>query len=304
MMLQDLLTQRRPILADGATGTFLQQLGLPLGTAPEVWVLEQPALVFAAAEAYVNAGAQIILTCTFGATAARLQEAGLAARAKEINQRAVQLAREAARGRALVAGSIGPLGRLQLALGMVTYAEAVSQFAEQASALAEGGVDLLQIESMSDLREMQAAIQGVRGVTPLPIFATLSFDTNGKTLLGVTPAQAARELAQLDVAAMGANCGHGPWDVAAILREMREAAASATLIAKPNAGVPMLQAGKPVYPVPPMHYATLARDWVRAGAKIIGGCCGTTPEYIAAMRQSLGGEKDQVRPTEFADCPP
>lgn len=292
--IHDLLAQHRPIIGDGATGTLLQQFGLPIGTAPETWVLEQPALVFAAAEAYVNVGAQIILTCTFGGTAARLRDAGLADQAREINQRAAQLAKEAARGRALVAGSIGPIGNLPLALIAMSYAEAVHQFADQARALAEGGVDLLQIESMSDLRETQAAIQGARSETDLPIFATMSFDTNGKTSMGVTPAQAAQELTRLGVTALGANCGHGPWDVAAILREMRDAVANATLIAKPNAGTPMLSKDKAVYPVAPAHFALLARDWVRAGAKIIGGCCGTTPEYIAAIRADIG----EPKPTE------
>jgi len=292
--IHDLLAQHRPILYDGATGTLLQQFGLPIGTAPETWVLEQPALVFAAAEAYVNVGAQIILTCTFGGTAARLRDAGLEDQAREVNQRAAQLAKEAARGRALVAGSIGPIGNLPLALIAMSYTEAVHQFADQARALAEGGVDLLQIESMSDLRETQAAIQGARSETDLPIFATMSFDTNGKTSVGVTPAQAAQELTRLGVTALGANCGHGPWDIAAILREMRDAVANAMLIAKPNAGTPMLSKDKAVYPVDPAHFALLARDWVRAGAKIIGGCCGTTPEYIAAIRAEIG----EPKPTE------
>ncbi len=217
--LAGLLAQNHLVVYDGATGTLLQQFGLPMHRAPESWVLDEPAYVFTAAEAYVNAGSDIILTCTFGGTAARLQNGGLESQAYEINERAAQLAKEAARGRALVAGSIGPLGRLQLSIGGMTYAEAVDQFAAQAHALALGGVDLFQIESMSDLQETQAAIEGVRQVSNLPVFATMSFDTQGKTLLGITPTVAAKELERLGVNAIGANCGHGPWDVAGIMRE-------------------------------------------------------------------------------------
>lgn len=287
LTLAELLAQNRPVVHDGATGTFLQQLGLPLNTAPETWVLENGALIFSAAEAYVNAGAQIILTCTFGGTEFRLRRARLDKHAETINRTAAQLAKEAAHGRAFVAGSLGPLGTVALKLGEIGYAEAVDQFAAQAHALAAGGADLFQIESMSDMQEMQAAIEGVRQVSPLPIFATLSFDSQGKTLLGITPTFAAKELAQLGCNAIGANCGHGVWDVAGIIREMRAAVANAVLIAKPNAGIPETRAGKLVYPVEPAKFAQFAREWVRAGAKIIGGCCGTTPEYIAAVRQEF-----------------
>ncbi len=293
--LTELLAQKTPIFYDGATGTFLQEMGLPMRQAPESWVLEQPANVYAAAEAYVNAGAQIILTCTFGGTALRLLDAGLDARAYEINHRAAELARQAANGRALIAGSMGPIGRMPLALGAVTYAEAVDQFADQARALAEGGVDLFSIESMSDIAEMMAAIEGARRAVDLPIFATMSFDTNGKTLLGITPTYAAIELTKAGVAAFGANCGRGPEDVAAILQEMRSAAYGAILIAKPNAGIPEIRAGKAVYSTSPARMALFAREWVRSGARIIGGCCGTTPQYIAAIREALGGKSAPTR---------
>lgn len=292
--LNDLLANHRLVVLDGATGTLLQQLGLPLAHAPETWVLENPALVFTAAESYVNAGADIILTCTFGGTAARLQESGLADQAFQINQRAAQLAKEAAHGRALVAGSVGPLGRLQLTLGGLTYTEAVDQFAAQAQALALSGVDLFEIESFSDLAEIQAAIEGVRQISALPIFATLSFDTQGKTLTGITPTAAAQVLANLKVTALGANCGHGPWDVAGIIREMRAAAPGATLIAKPNAGLPIIGSGAPSYPVAPAKFALFARDWIRAGAQIVGGCCGSTPQHIAALRAEISGKPNRT----------
>ena len=295
--LRELFAQNRPILYDGATGTFLQQLGLPPGVVPEAWVLENAAMVYLAAEAYVQAGAQIILTCTFGATAFRLIGAGYQAQSAEINRHAAQLAKEAAHTNALVAGDIGPLGYLALSLGTITYAEAIAEFAAQAHALAAGGVDLFQIESMSDVQEMRAAIIGVRQVSELPIFVTLSFDSSGKTLLGLTPAQAAQELASWHVDAIGANCGKGPWEMPGIIGELRSVLADAPLIAKPNAGAPERRAEGIVYPVDPLTFATHAREWVRAGAKIVGGCCGTTPEYIAAIRTALdkkSSDREQV----------
>jgi 5-methyltetrahydrofolate--homocysteine methyltransferase len=284
---RDLLGQRAPIIYDGATGTFLQQLGMHVRQSPEAMVLEQPTLVLTAAEAYVNAGSQIILTCTFGGTAVRLLEAGLDARAYEINVRAAQLAKQAAGDRAFVAGSIGPLGKLPLAFGALTYPDAVDQFADQARALVDGGVDLIAIESMSDLQEIVAAIEGVRRITKLPVFASMSFDTNGRTLLGITPTLAARELLMKGVDAVGANCGHGPEDVAGIIREMRQSARDMVLIAKPNAGIPEVRPEGIIYPNDPVRFANYAREWVRAGANIIGGCCGSTPKHIATVKEAI-----------------
>lgn len=171
----------------------------------------------------------------------------------------------------------------------MSYAEAVDQFAAQAQALAIGGVDLFQVESFSDLQEIQAAMEGVRQVSPLPILASMSFDTQGKTLVGITPTLAAKELSRLGAQGVGANCGHGPWDMASILQEMRAAMPHAILLAKPNAGIPELVDGKPTYALEPARFALLARDWVRAGARIIGGCCGSTPEYIRALRAEIVG---------------
>lgn len=288
LTLDQLLTQNRPILYDGATGTFLRKLGLPRDVPPERWVLDNAAMVFTAAEAYVNAGAQMILTCTFGGTAFRLRNAGLEAHAYEINRQAAQIAKQAARDRALVVGDVGPLGYLALTLGALSYNDAVGEFAAQAQALADGGVDLFHVETMSDLKEVRAALQGIRRVSALPIFVTLSFDEQGKTLTGITPAQAAQELAHWNVAALGANCGKGPWETASVLREMRRVAPDVPLIAKPNAGLPEYRGAEVVYPVEPARFALLARDWIRADAKIIGGCCGTAPEYIAALSAELG----------------
>jgi 5-methyltetrahydrofolate--homocysteine methyltransferase len=285
---EQLLAQNRPILYDGATGTFLQKLGLPRGVAPERWVLDNAGMVFAAAEAYVNVGAQMILTCTFGGTAFRLRDAGLERRVYDVNRLAAQIARQAARDRALVVGDIGPLGYLPVTLGAISYNDAVNQFAEQAHALADGGVNVFHIETMNDFKEVRAAIAGIRQVSALPILVTWSFSEQGKTLTGITPAQAARELAGLNVAAIGANCGNGPWEITNILREMQRVAPTLPLIAKPNAGTPEHRGANLIYPVDAARFALLARDWIRAGVKIIGGCCGTTPEHIAALNAELG----------------
>ncbi len=280
----DLLAQKTPVLYDGATGTLLQSFGLPIRTAPEKWVLDNPGSVYAAAEAYVNAGAQIILTCTFGASTFRLRDSGLEGQADEVNHRAAALACQAAGDRALVAGSMGPLGGLVLTLGTLMYDQAVEEFAHQARWLAEGGVDLLQIESMSDLQEVDAAIQGARSVTSLPIVVSFSFETKRKTLVGLSPSLAARHVARAGVLAIGANCGRGPEDMAEILREMQASVPGMPLLAKPNAGLPTLLGDQAVYAVDPKLFASYAREWATAGAKMIGGCCGTTPAHIAELR--------------------
>lgn len=294
MTLEQLFTQNRPILYDGATGTWLRKLGLPRGVAPERWVLDNAGLVLAAAEAYVNAGAQMILTCTFGGTAFRLRDAGLERHAYAINRQAAQIAKQAARDRALVVGDIGPLGYLSVTLGAISYKEAIAQFTDQARALADGGVDLFHIETVNDFKELRAAMTGIRNVSSLPVFVTWSFSEQGKTLTGITPAQAARETTSLGVAALGANCGNGPWEMTNLLREMQRLAPDLPLIAKPNAGLPEHRGADLVYPVDAARFALLARDWVRAGVKIIGGCCGTTPEYIAAIKAELGNTTSSI----------
>lgn len=287
--IRDLLAQRKPIVFDGATATLLRARGLPKHDLPETWVLNDAIQVFAVAQSYVNAGAQIISTCTFNATTFALRSADLDARADEINRRAVELARDAAKDRACVAGTIGPLGELALAMNLLTYVEAVSAYTDQARSLVDAGVDLLYIETMSDLQETRAAIEGARRVTDLPIFVTMSFDTEGRTALGVPPDVAAQVLVDLKVDALGANCGRGPEPLSAILRAMQRADPKIPLIAKPNTGNPSERLGGAPLPIDPARFAVHAREWIRAGAKILGGCCGTAPEHIAALRAMVGG---------------
>jgi len=277
------------LIADGATGTMLQAAGLPAGTPGEAWILERPEEIRKLHRAYLQAGSGLLLTSTFGGTRARLKSAGLDPKAAEISQRAAELAREVAGDRVYVGGDIGPTGEMMPPLGKLTYTAAVEMFAEQAAALAAGGVDCIYIETMSDLNEAKAAVEGAQHATDLPVFCTFSFDTHGRTGMGISPAQAASTMAGMGVQAVGANCGHAPEEVLDFLPQMRQAAPGLYLIAKPNAGVPRMVKRQAVYDAGPERMAGLARQYVELGASIVGACCGSSPEHIAAMANALEG---------------
>jgi len=275
------------LITDGATGTMLQAAGLPTGTPGEAWILERPEEIMGLHRAYVEAGSQIILTSTFGGTRARLKAAGLDVQVAEINCRAGELARQVAGDDVYVAGDVGPTGEMMVPLGSLTYGAAVELFAEQARALAAGGVDFIYVETMSDLKEAKAAVEGARQGCELPVFCTFSFDTHGHTGMGVSPAQAAQAMAALGVPATGANCGHAPEEVLDILPQMREAAPDAYLIAKPNAGVPRLVKRQVVYDATPERMAGLAGRYADLGSRIVGTCCGSSPAHIAAIATAI-----------------
>jgi 5-methyltetrahydrofolate--homocysteine methyltransferase len=289
-MMEDFLSRLKSgpvIIADGAMGTMLQSVGLPVGASPEAWLLENPDRVCGVHRAYVEAGADLILTCTFGGTRARLKRPGLSDRVAEVNRRAVEVAREAAEDQTYVAGDIGPLGEFLAPIGKITYEQAVDIFAEQAGALAEAGVDVLYIETMSDLNEAQAAVEGAQQVSSgVPITITLSFDRNGWTNMGVSPEQAARTLLAMGVDGIGANCGATLEMTEGALAKMHEVAPQAILIAKPNAGKPRMVNRDEVYDATPADMAEYARKFVALGARIVGGCCGSTPEHIQAIAQA------------------
>ncbi len=278
------------LIADGATGTMLQAAGLPTGMPGEAWVLERPEEIMKLHRAYVEAGSQLILTTTFGGTRVRLKKAGLEARVAEINTHAAELARQVAGDDFYVGGDIGPTGEMMVPIGSLTYEAAVEMFAEQARALAAGGVDVIYIETMSDLNEAKAAVEGARQACDLPVFCTFSFDTHGRTNMGVSPTQAAQAMAALGVPATGANCGHEPEEVLDILPQMRQAAPDAYLIAKPNAGIPHMVKRQVVYDATPERMAELAVRYVELGARIVGTCCGSSPAHIAAIAAALGME--------------
>ena len=283
------MTDGPVLVADGATGTMLQNAGLPTGTPGEDWIFQRPEEIRALHRAYVEAGSQIILTTTFGGTRPRLMAAGLDASVVELNRRAAELAREVAGDDVYVAGDVGPTGEMMQPLGPLTYDVAVEVFAEQARGLAEGGADAIAIETMSDLTEAKAAVAGARQVCDLPILCTFSFDTHGRTSMGTSPEQAAQAMAALGVPAIGANCGHAPRELLDILPQMQKAAPNAALIAKPNAGIPHLVKRQVVYDATPEQMAELALRYIGLGAAIVGACCGSSPAHIAAIAAAVAG---------------
>jgi 5-methyltetrahydrofolate--homocysteine methyltransferase len=276
------------LLADGATGTNYQNMGIEPGVAPEEWVIDAPDRVRELHRRFVEAGSDIVLTCSFGATTPRLADGPLAGRTTEVNTRAAALAREAAGDDRLVAGSLGPTGQLVEPYGVLTPETCIAAFAEQAQALAAGGVDLLVLETFFALEEALWAIEGVQEVTDLPLVASFSFDQGTHTMMGLSPTDVVAAVEPLGVAALGANCGRSLDDTDAIVTEFLAAALTVPLWVKPNAGVPRIVGDAVVYDADPERLAEHVRDYVDRGARIVGGCCGSTPEHIAAIARVLG----------------
>jgi 5-methyltetrahydrofolate--homocysteine methyltransferase len=274
-------------------GTMLFAAGLQFGDPPEMWnlALPQGSIVRQIHRAYLDAGARIILTNTFGGNRLRLSLHGNERHVGEVNQMAAVIARaevEASGTNALVAGDIGPTGSLMFPMGLLEFDEAVDVFAEQARALIAGGVDVIWIETMSDLEEIHAAITGVRRVAPeIPIIATMTFDTRGHTMMGVAPEAAAAALLAMGADAIGANCGNGPDEILPVIVAMRAAAPDAVLVAKSNVGMPTLIDGRAVYDTGPAEMARRALEMRAAGADIVGGCCGSTPAHLRQMAAAL-----------------
>jgi len=284
----DYLQEGNLLIADGATGTMLQTMGLPAGMAPDLWNVERPDAVRAHYRSYLDAGSEVILANTFGGNRIKLERTGgLDARMVELNRAGASLAVEEAGGEVYVAGDMGPTGELLAPYGTLQYEDAVRAYAEQALALVEGGVDLLWGETLTDLNEARALVEGVQQVTDLPIFCSLTFGRSGRTMMGVTPRQAAEALWPMGLTAIGANCGEGIPPVVAALDEMRAALPDAVLIAKPNAGVPRLEGSETIYPLGPAEMAAQVPDLVARGAQVIGGCCGNTPAHIAAIAAAV-----------------
>jgi len=295
---KDLLQKSPYVLADGAMGTMLFAAGLSSGGAPELWNLEYPERVAAVHRGYLEAGSQLLLTNTFGGSRYRLALHNLQDRVAELNHAAAALLRAevAASGRpALVVGDIGPSGQVLQPYGELAYEEAVRVFAEQAAALVEGGVDLIWIETMSDLEEVRAAVEGVRQISSeIPLMTTMTFDTHGRTMMGVTPERAAKTLTAFDVVAIGGNCGNGPDEVITVIQKMHTVAPQAVLVAKANAGIPELVGGKTVYRATPEDMVDYARQVHASGARVIGACCGSTPAHIQAIAAALASQEEKV----------
>jgi 5-methyltetrahydrofolate--homocysteine methyltransferase len=283
-------SEGQPIVADGGMGTMLMAAGLLFGDPPEQWntLPERIPTVRAIHRGYLDAGARIILTNSFGGSPFRLKLHNLHDRTFELNQAAAALARAEAGEHAVVAGSVGPSGELFEPMGQLTYAGALDGFAAQAAGLAAGGVDVFWVETMSDLQEVRAAVEGCRRAAPeIPVVATLTFDTRGFTMMGVSPAQAVAELAPLGLAALGGNCGNGPEEIEGVISGMALAGAPLPLIAKSNAGMPQVVQGRAVYSGTPEVMAAYARRIRALGATIIGACCGSTPDHVRAMAHAL-----------------
>ncbi|HAL16389.1 MAG TPA: hypothetical protein DCP32_06445 [Anaerolineaceae bacterium] len=280
----DAIQSGKIIIADGATGSNLQQRGLPDGKSGEAWVLENPQAILTLAKDFIAAGAEILLTCTFGASRLHLANMGLAEETEKINRTAAKLARQAAESSgAFVAGSIGPTGQMLDPYGPLAAADAEVAFAEQARFLAAGGVDLIVIETQFDLGEATAAVRGVRSVCDLPLVCSFSYDRGTRTMMGVSPAKAARALNDSGVDLLGINCGRSLADNLAALREL-QAATNLPIWFKPNVGLPITDdLGNVVYQTTPQQMADAAPTWIASGAQVIGGCCGTSPDHLKAI---------------------
>ncbi len=280
------------LVADGATGTNLQKMGLPPGIAPEDLVLDDPSLLLALATRFVESGSDLILTCTFGGTRLRMKESPYVARVAEINIRAAQLARRAAdlRPGVLVAGSIGPTGMLVQPLGPLAPQDASAAFAEQAQALTEGGVDLLVIETMFAMEEALLAFDAARAVSNLPIVVSFSYDKGTRTMMGVKPTQVMKTFAEKGAAMVGANCGSSLENMEKIVQEYASAKPGFPIWAKPNAGLPRLdEQNRAIYDLTPAEMGASALRNIAAGARVVGGCCGSSPEHVAAIAAAVKG---------------
>ena len=277
------------LLFDGAMGTMLQRGVLSPGQLPDLLCLSNPQAVTDIHRAYVQAGSQVVTTNTFGANAGKLDGAATVA---EVFAAAVRCAREA--GAEYVAADIGPTGELLFPMGDLAFSEAYELFAEQARAAEAAGADLVIIETMADVLEMAAAVMAVKDACALPVFATMTFTSSGRTFLGTAPADAALVLTMLGVDALGVNCSAGPADLQPVVGAMLEVA-PCPVIVQANAGLPQVVDGKTVYDLAPDAYASAVAPMVEAGATVVGGCCGTDPDYIAQVAKLLAGRTPQAR---------
>jgi len=279
------------LIGDGAWGTLLMTRGLKPGEAPEVLNRLRPEVLEEIARLYLEAGADLITTNSFGGSPARLRRYGLDGQTEEINRAAVEAVRRAVGDRACVSASVGPSGHLLKPYGDGDPAEIGAGFERQIRALAEAGADLVCIETMIDLAEAVLAVRAARAVAPtLPVLATMTFERSRRgffTVMGASVEQAARELGEAGADILGSNCGNGSEVMVEIAREFR-AHTGRPIAIQPNAGLPEPRGGETVYPETPEFMAEQAKALVRAGVSIVGGCCGTTPEHVRALRQALG----------------
>lgn len=297
----DLLKEKGHLLADGAVGTNYMGMGLQPGEAPEAWNFEAPEKVKSLHQQFVDGGADIILTNTFGGNRHRLKLHDLQDKVHEVNKTAAKLAGDVAAtaGRpVLIGGSVGPTGELFQPLGTMTHEDAVAAFKEQMEGLKDGGADIIWIETMSSPEEMRAAAEAASGFD-MPFTITASFDTAGKTMMGLAPADLGALSDDLSPkpSAYGSNCGVGASDLLVAILAITEKYPEAVIIAKANCGIPQIQGADVVYTGTPELMADYAKLAMDAGARIIGGCCGTSPSHLAAMREAVNEHTPGTRPT-------
>ena len=281
------LTQQGIVILDGATGSNFRRAGMPVGVSGELWALEHPEVVIELQRAYVDAGSQIVYAPTFSANRIGLGMHGLEGRLQEINAGLVALSKRAADGRALVAGDITTTGKILEPQGDMTYQQLLDVYREQVQALAEAGADLIVAETMLTLEETMAALEAAQAVCSLPVMCTLTLEVDGHLLYGGTAVEAVEALQEMGAAAVGLNCSVGPDQLESVVSAMK-AAARVPVIAKPNAGMPTMDdQGFAHYSMSPEDFARAMKKLTWRGARIVGGCCGTDPEYIRALAQAV-----------------
>lgn len=282
------IKEHSPVILDGATGTNLMAAGMPVGVCPEAWILDNPQVLLQLQRDYVEAGTNIVYAPTFTGNRIKLEEYGLEDRLDEINRSLVALSKEAVDGKALVAGDMTMTGQQLFPMGELQFEELVEVYKEQASVLADAGADLIVVETMMSLQECRAAVLAIQEVCGLPIMVSLTYNEDGRTLYGTPPESAVVVLQSLGVDVIGINCSTGPMEMVEPVQKMAEYA-TIPILAKPNAGLPELEDGQTVYRMSPEEFAEAGKELVKAGAAIVGGCCGTKPSHIKALSDAVKG---------------